>query len=104
MGIQYHFNPELYEGFRIVGFEVEPRSSSGKDAAASCAPGGAAFDLDANSEIIFTYDVRWQYSEVRWVSRWDAYLKMSGAGRSLTVAQSTACSKLKDLNSSSVGT
>merc|ERR1712194_1002133 len=66
------------EGFRVVGFEVEPRSSSGKDAAASCAPGGAAFDLDANSEIIFTYDVRWQYSEVRWVSRWDAYLKMSG--------------------------
>ena len=35
-------------------------------------------DLDAYPEVIFTYDVAWAYSDVRWVSRWDNYLKMTG--------------------------
>merc|ERR1719277_1317604 len=37
-----------------------------------------AFELDAHDEIVYTYDVRWTYSDVRWASRWDAYLKMTG--------------------------
>merc|ERR1719428_1478901 len=36
------------------------------------------FDLDVHDEIVFTYDVVWLYSHVRWASRWDNYLKMSG--------------------------
>merc|ERR1719277_615301 len=37
-----------------------------------------AFELDAHDEIVYTYDVRWTYSDVRWASRWDSYLKMTG--------------------------
>merc|ERR1719321_2273279 len=36
------------------------------------------FDIDMHEEIVFTYDVVWSYSHVRWASRWDNYLKMSG--------------------------
>merc|ERR1719238_750912 len=36
------------------------------------------FDLDMHNEIVFTYDVVWTYSEIRWASRWDSYLKMAG--------------------------
>ena len=25
-------------------------------------------------EVLFTYDVRWEYSDVKWASRWDVYL------------------------------
>ena len=35
-------------------------------------PGGAASDL----EVVFTYDVKWEYSDIRWASRWDLYLYM----------------------------
>jgi len=76
--IQYHQNPEKYEGYRIVGFEVEPRTTSGTDAEANCAVDSAPFDLDAFSEIVYTYNVKWTESPVRWASRWDAYLKMTG--------------------------
>merc|ERR1719277_862918 len=37
-----------------------------------------AFELDAHDEIVYTYDVRWTYSDIRWASRWDMYLKMTG--------------------------
>jgi transmembrane 9 superfamily protein 2/4 len=84
LDMMYHSNPDEYEGFRIVGFEVEPKTLSQamrpvESDPVLCDSGGAAplFDLDAHSEIIFTYDVRWMYSDVRWVSRWDSYLKMT---------------------------
>lgn len=96
--LKYHSNPESYVGFRIVGFEVEPRSlmqsirktGSGKSTA-SCV--GAfdgepttdeaaialeLFDLDVHDEIWYTYDVAWVESSIRWASRWDNYLKMEG--------------------------
>lgn len=25
-------------------------------------------------EVSWTYDVRWEYSDVKWASRWDVYL------------------------------
>mmetsp|Transcript_154482 Transcript_154482/g.494122 ORF Transcript_154482/g.494122 Transcript_154482/m.494122 type:complete len:622 (+) Transcript_154482:54-1919(+) len=78
LDIQYHSNPEKYEGYRIVGFEVEPRSSGAKDVAQACSPNVAALDLDKQDEILYSYDVRWTYSEVPWASRWDSYLKMTG--------------------------
>merc|ERR550537_1806538 len=31
-----------------------------------------------NNDITFTYDVRWTSSDIRWASRWDNYLKMTG--------------------------
>ena len=89
------FPQDTFEGSRIVGFEVEPLSVKhqykgafttdisklnlltvpvGPDLppqAISFHPGPA----EAN-EIIFTYDVKWEYSDIRWASRWDLYLYM----------------------------
>merc|ERR1719453_2830474 len=31
---------------------------------------------DTNSEVIYTYDVKWEYSPIKWASRWDLYLYM----------------------------
>ena len=28
------------------------------------------------AEVIFTYDVKWEYSDIKWASRWDLYLYM----------------------------
>lgn len=29
------------------------------------------------NEILYTYDVKWEKSDIRWASRWDIYLTMS---------------------------
>eukprot|EP00931_Biecheleriopsis_adriatica_P105982 TRINITY_DN804_c0_g1_i1.p1 TRINITY_DN804_c0_g1~~TRINITY_DN804_c0_g1_i1.p1 ORF type:complete len:628 (+),score=125.06 TRINITY_DN804_c0_g1_i1:77-1960(+) len=92
INLKYHENPERYEGYRIVGFEVEPfsmtqgNSDSVKvdtapgEVKVSCEEGQAlpVFDLESHSDILFTYDVVWIESEVRWASRFDNYLKMTG--------------------------
>jgi len=69
----YHQNKELYEGSRIVGFEVEPSSRMACDAGRP-----KPFDIDKESTVHFTYDVVWTWSDTRWASRWDSYLKMRG--------------------------
>ena len=33
-------------------------------------------DDDGNIRVVWTYDVRWQKSDVKWASRWDVYLSM----------------------------
>jgi transmembrane 9 superfamily protein 2/4 len=85
--LSYHANPSSYQGYRIVGFEVEPRSilqsirDEGDDEySAGCSTGDSKemFDLDEHNEIWYTYDVLWVYSDVRWASRWDKYLQMEG--------------------------
>jgi transmembrane 9 superfamily protein 2/4 len=89
LNLLYHTQPEEYEGIRIVGFEVEPHSMTQATRNDPSDPNGMVamcndeavvpvFDLDAHSEIVYTYDVRWQESSIRWASRWDAYLKMTG--------------------------
>ncbi|KAJ8306195.1 hypothetical protein KUTeg_016740 [Tegillarca granosa] len=72
---------------RVVGFEVEPKSvkygelevKEGK-----CSP--KAKDRPAQpqpisetegTEILFTYEVLWVKSDLKWASRWDTYLTMS---------------------------
>lgn len=76
LSIQYHSQNEEFEGYRVVGFEVEPRSISSKG---SCEDNNlaSAFDLDQHEDIFFTYSVEWTYSPNRWVSRWDNYLKVT---------------------------
>eukprot|EP00930_Biecheleria_cincta_P075467 TRINITY_DN6263_c0_g2_i1.p1 TRINITY_DN6263_c0_g2~~TRINITY_DN6263_c0_g2_i1.p1 ORF type:complete len:641 (+),score=107.79 TRINITY_DN6263_c0_g2_i1:119-1924(+) len=77
---------ERYEGYRIVGFEVEPFSMTQAvqeqqgQQVASCQEGTAypVFDIDMHDELMFTYDVVWTESDIRWVSRFDNYLKMTG--------------------------
>jgi transmembrane 9 superfamily protein 2/4 len=87
--LKFHPSPDEEGRFRIVGFEVEPHSISQATiddtqavhgVRALCNEGaavmGGVFDLEQHSEVIYTYDVSWEESEVRWASRWDAYLKM----------------------------
>jgi transmembrane 9 superfamily member 2/4 len=90
IGLKYH-SSDQYEGYRIVGFEVEPASIvqatrsdpsvSGGFSASCTEPEGSGrqmMDIDIHNEIVYTYDVTWYYSDVRWASRWDNYLKMTG--------------------------
>jgi len=42
-------------------------------------PASGAVDLDGTQTgYTYTYDVKWTYSEIRWVSRWDVYLQVTG--------------------------
>eukprot|EP00392_Amoebophrya_sp_AT5.2_P004052 g4057.t1 len=76
--IQYHSSPQEFTGFRIVGFEVEPHSlvNQGTECSEGSSGGeGGVFDLDANEQVVFTYDVNWQFSEDTWSGRWERYMK-----------------------------
>ncbi|CBI21143.3 hypothetical protein VitviT2T_004909 [Vitis vinifera] len=78
---------------RIVGFEVKPFSIkheyegewNGKNRLLTCDPhtkrtvinSNSPQEVEVNQEILFTYDVEFQESDVKWASRWDTYLLMS---------------------------
>ena len=85
--IRYHKDPEFFDGSRIVGFEVEAfsvkhayKGAWGKDAELTSVPLSPDLPpqpvLPGAGEYIFTYDVTWEESDVRWASRWDLYLYM----------------------------
>ncbi|CAJ1972416.1 unnamed protein product [Sphenostylis stenocarpa] len=91
--VKYH-RDTLTESARIVGFEVKPFSVKHEfegnwDEKATrlttCDPhakhtvvnSNTPQEVEENKEIIFTYDVEFQESDVKWASRWDAYLLMS---------------------------
>jgi transmembrane 9 superfamily member 2/4 len=96
INIDYH---RREEGFRVVGFAVEPLSVSHKfsggyewdglslDGAqkplSTCPAPGQHMDREQienlqivapSEKILYTYDVMWKESEVAWTSRWDVYL------------------------------
>eukprot|EP00306_Pavlova_sp_CCMP459_P009976 CAMPEP_0185185618 /NCGR_PEP_ID=MMETSP1140-20130426/3440_1 /TAXON_ID=298111 /ORGANISM="Pavlova sp., Strain CCMP459" /LENGTH=640 /DNA_ID=CAMNT_0027751819 /DNA_START=19 /DNA_END=1941 /DNA_ORIENTATION=- len=83
--IKYHKDAS-FEGSRIVGFEVEPSSvkhtyqGSWSDQSppklTSCSGGAGPHALSGGAEAIFTYDVKWEQSDIKWASRWDTYLLM----------------------------
>jgi len=77
-----------------VGFEAEPFSvkhtyekpySSSKPVLETCNPGRMKYvtyddppqEVRAGEEIIFTYDVLFTPSDIKWASRWDTYLLMT---------------------------
>ena len=79
-------------GFEIVGFEVIPCSVKHDPEAMSkhkmydnIDPVTCPNELDKSQiieereKVSFTYDVEFVKSDIRWPSRWDAYLKMEGA-------------------------
>mmetsp|Transcript_12536 Transcript_12536/g.36513 ORF Transcript_12536/g.36513 Transcript_12536/m.36513 type:complete len:623 (+) Transcript_12536:65-1933(+) len=85
IGLQYHADPEEFDGFRVVGFEVYPQSLQQGTRQGQTGPESSCedaddltphFDLDKHETITYTYDVTWTPSPVRWASRWDTYLKM----------------------------
>lgn len=85
--ILYHLDMET-DNSRIVGFEVEPFSIRHKysggwsderpPALTTC----SRFDTEKEEpqevaegkEVVFTFDVRFRPSDVKWASRWDTYL------------------------------
>jgi transmembrane 9 superfamily protein 2/4 len=81
---------DLNGTFMVVGFEVIPCSvvRDAKAASkledgqtlppASCNPDGPHQAVKVDEQIVFSYDVTFETSDIRWPSRWDAYLKMEG--------------------------
>jgi transmembrane 9 superfamily protein 2/4 len=80
----------LEGSFMVVGFEVVPcsvlRKAQDADAIAtynklqeSRCNDGPLQQIKVGERIVYSYDVSYQPSEIRWPSRWDAYLKMEGA-------------------------
>ncbi|KAJ8370745.1 hypothetical protein SKAU_G00107730 [Synaphobranchus kaupii] len=73
--------------FRVVRFEVVPQSVKVEDLKADekgvCdlpdASSSAPQEIDPSKEndVLFTYSVHWEESQVKWASRWDTYLTMS---------------------------
>ncbi|XP_051130961.1 transmembrane 9 superfamily member 9-like [Andrographis paniculata] len=90
--VKYHKDQEA-DTARIVGFEVKPYSVkheydgkwNDKSRLTSCDPhakrtvtsSDSPQEVDDKMEIIFTYDVEFHDSEVKWASRWDTYLYMA---------------------------
>jgi transmembrane 9 superfamily member 2/4 len=83
--------------YMVVGFEVSPCSiqrEAGKaiDNIICGVDGGDVppMEIKVGAKIVYTYDVYWQESNIKWASRWDAYLRMPGGkvgrpGRSFTL-------------------
>lgn len=79
-------------GYMVVGFEVIPCSVQ-HDAqlvknlkmyekypsSIKCDPTTVAMPIKENEPIVFTYEVTFEESDIKWPSRWDAYLKMEGS-------------------------
>ncbi|KAG0579051.1 hypothetical protein M758_4G069600 [Ceratodon purpureus] len=74
----------------VVGFEVVPCSvvrdvkaadkveDYGTLEAVTCSPDGAHQTIKVGEQLVFSYDVVFENSTIRWPSRWDSYLKMEG--------------------------
>mmetsp|Transcript_15649 Transcript_15649/g.38973 ORF Transcript_15649/g.38973 Transcript_15649/m.38973 type:complete len:700 (-) Transcript_15649:257-2356(-) len=72
--------------YMVVGFEVSPCSIA-REAGKAAEDIVCGVDDDAHitpqeitegAKIVYTYDVYWQNSNIKWASRWDAYLRMPG--------------------------
>ncbi|KAM0942660.1 putative nonaspanin (TM9SF) [Dioscorea sansibarensis] len=91
--VKYHKDEQM-DLARIVGFEVKPFSvkhgyegqwSGNTTRLTTCDPHAKQTvvnsnnpqEIEANKEVIFTYDVEFKDSDVKWASRWDTYLLMT---------------------------
>ncbi|KAJ8767856.1 hypothetical protein K2173_020796 [Erythroxylum novogranatense] len=79
-------------GYMVVGFEAVPCSilhnaKSVKNlkmydkysSQIKCDPTTVAMSIKEKEPIVFTYEVSFEESDIKWPSRWDAYLKMEGS-------------------------
>uniref|UniRef100_A0A803NCE5 Transmembrane 9 superfamily member n=1 Tax=Chenopodium quinoa TaxID=63459 RepID=A0A803NCE5_CHEQI len=79
-------------GYMVVGFEVVPCSvqhdmNAIKDSKMydkypgkiNCDPATVSMAIKESQPIAFTYEVSFVESDIKWPSRWDAYLKMEGS-------------------------
>lgn len=92
MGVISETDKKKMSGYEIVGFEVipcsvkrDPVSMSKLNMYDKIDPVTCPLELDKcqiireQEKITFSYDVEFVKSDIRWPSRWDAYLKMEGA-------------------------
>ena len=101
--VSFAFSPPFYhqDGSRVVGFYVEPFTVKHKFAngqiwdgedirtappLTTCDKSGPmVFESIGEKQevkpgrVLFTYDVMWRASNVKWASRWDIYLTMDNA-------------------------
>lgn len=81
--LKYHTDDQI--NYRVVGFEIEAKSVDNKHydklpADKKCTIKDntpQAINNAGPTEILFTYEVEWHQSDIRWASRWDIYLTMS---------------------------
>lgn len=83
--LRYHTQPG--ENYRVVGFEVETQSidyssikfngKDGKVCSFTESHKKQAVNVNGPTKLLFTYEVIWKESKIRWASRWDIYLAMS---------------------------
>ncbi|KAK1394501.1 Transmembrane 9 superfamily member [Heracleum sosnowskyi] len=79
-------------GYMVVGFEVIPCSFQHDvnlidklkmydkySAPIKCDPNTVSMPLKEGQPVSFSYEVIFEESDIKWPSRWDAYLKMEGA-------------------------
>lgn len=86
LSITLHYNSDEGEEnlYRVVGFEVVPRSvdsallEEGKNCSKALmeAPGRRQEITEKTTSVKFSYQISWVKSEIRWASRWDIYLQM----------------------------
>ncbi|GAA0142800.1 transporter [Lithospermum erythrorhizon] len=90
--VMYHKDPDT-DSARIVGFEVSPHSINHEykewdeknPQLTTCNEKTKSFlqgssvpqEVDKAMEIVFTYDVTFTESDIKWASRWDTYLLMN---------------------------
>nr|GMC73159.1 transmembrane 9 superfamily member 7-like [Ipomoea batatas] len=90
--VMYHKDTET-DTARIVGFEVTPNSinheykewNEKNPQVTTCNQNTKNIlqgttvpqEVDTNKEVVFTYDVSFKESEIKWASRWDTYLLMN---------------------------
>jgi len=88
----YYNKDDQTQQYRVVGFDVYPHSVSAEDITIDTDTkdgNGLNCHVDAGAskrqelskitdggKIYFTYSVTWKPSNIRWASRWDAYLEM----------------------------
>ncbi|CAN0878821.1 Transmembrane 9 superfamily member 11 [Linum grandiflorum] len=79
-------------GYMVVGFEVVPcnvvhNAKMLKDlkmygkypTGIKCDPTTVGLPIKENEPVVFSYEVTFEESDIKWPSRWDAYLKMEGS-------------------------
>ncbi|KAJ0242380.1 hypothetical protein HA466_0208550, partial [Hirschfeldia incana] len=90
--VMYH-RDEASDSSRIVGFEVTPNSilheykewdennpqltTCNKDTKNLIQSNTVPQEIQEGKEIVFTYDVTFKETEIKWASRWDTYLLMN---------------------------
>ncbi|KAH6819250.1 Endomembrane protein 70 protein family [Perilla frutescens var. frutescens] len=92
MGVISEADKKKASGFEIVGFEVKPCSVKydpekmtklhmyDSVPSINCPQDtGSSQIIREHERVSFTYEVEFVKSDIRWPSRWDAYLKMEGA-------------------------